>query len=197
MLNKMKTILAATALSVAASAGTAATLNLDTTDPILTASSVSVEFSEIGVFAFSAFGEIDGSAGIATDGLTELFLDAEVTSSDPFTADFGTLDVSDETDFVVLGDLVDFGFTDTSLEFLFDTFDGRFAADFGAQVLVEFTLARGSNLTFLSGLEDGDVVEGGLTLSAVDLAPIPLPAGLPLLLAGLGGFWVLRRRQTA
>ncbi|WP_438955283.1 VPLPA-CTERM sorting domain-containing protein [Cognatiyoonia sp.] len=30
----------------------------------------------------------------------------------------------------------------------------------------------------------------------VGLEPVPLPAGLPLLLAGLGGFALVRRRQT-
>jgi len=42
----------------------------------------------------------------------------------------------------------------------------------------------------------GDNRTGGwaLDILVADTAPVPLPAGLPLLLAGLGGFAVLRRR---
>lgn len=36
---------------------------------------------------------------------------------------------------------------------------------------------------------------GDPSILNVDLEPVPLPAGLPLLLAGLGGFALLRRRQ--
>lgn len=36
----------------------------------------------------------------------------------------------------------------------------------------------------------------GFSVKALDVAPVPLPAGLPLLLAGLGGFALLRKRRS-
>ncbi|MEO1238431.1 MAG: spondin domain-containing protein [Pseudomonadota bacterium] len=64
-------------------------------------------------------------------------------------------------------------------------------------------IALAGNVDYLFGTQiptGGTIgsVPGNLTLLGtidVDLAPIPLPAGMPLLLAGLGGLAVLKRRK--
>ncbi|SFQ97825.1 VPLPA-CTERM sorting domain-containing protein [Poseidonocella sedimentorum] len=93
---------------------------------------------------------------------------------------------------------------------IFDGGTGSNTLSFGAG-LAAFESARLSGnrleLSFLSGgdllsgtfLNFGTVVIGGARYTAseaaalIAAAPVPLPAGLPLLLAGLGGFGLLRR----
>lgn len=53
----------------------------------------------------------------------------------------------------------------------------------------------GSGSALISGI--GDVGTFGVAVASESLAPIPLPAGLPLLLSGLGGMAWLRRRKKA
>ena len=77
------------------------------------------------------------------------------------------------------------------LEFLFDVVTPGSVVRTGDLVLAEFSFtAPPVQLPFVTGT---------LTLFEVDRAPvevIPLPAGLPLLLTGLAGIAVLRRRRT-
>lgn len=98
--------------------------------------------------------------------------------------------------------------------------DGLFDGGAGTNRLVFSTLGLGDFLSFkitgdqvdLSFLANGDTISGSFLnfidwrvggqrytaaslADALDLQPVPLPAALPMLLAALGGFGLLRRRQ--
>lgn len=72
------------------------------------------------------------------------------------------------------------------------------AADLGQNLIHSFTLAGGESVTFDTFLAAGSSLADGLANydAAVNgVAPVPLPASLPLMLVGLGGFAALRRRN--
>ena len=57
----------------------------------------------------------------------------------------------------------------------------------------------GGNLNFLS-FDDGSDARfsvNSMTINGVGPSTVPLPAGLPLILAGLGAFGLVKRRQTS
>ncbi|MEM6409593.1 MAG: VPLPA-CTERM sorting domain-containing protein [Pseudomonadota bacterium] len=65
----------------------------------------------------------------------------------------------------------------------------------GIEVLISSTLAGA--LTSVFGAPNLANVQFGFANVDLKLAPVPLPAGAPLLIAGLAGFALLRRRQKA
>ncbi len=65
-----------------------------------------------------------------------------------------------------------------------------------------FTFARPTSNSQLTNSADSqfdarNIVTTAIDLDAPDVAPVPLPAALPLMLVGLGGFAALRRRRAA
>ncbi len=58
-----------------------------------------------------------------------------------------------------------------------------------------FTLIHGNTVANLTGGSNEGLQFGALNLATDTPAPVPLPAGLPLLLAGLGAFGLIRRRR--
>jgi hypothetical protein len=56
-------------------------------------------------------------------------------------------------------------------------------------------IQAGTYFLDVAGTADGTL--GGTYVGQLNLAPVPLPAALPLLLSGLGLFGVLRRRRTS
>ncbi len=203
MLNKLTTLMGAAALSVMGSMGSmgaAASLDLKADNPTLISDSFLLDVIDNGGgdFVFTGTADFDAASGITPDGAANIFFEGGIFISGPdaVISTFGTLDVSDDFGSIAEGALSGFGYTDTSLEFLFDVTGGDYSDEFGPLALVEFMLAPGSTATFLSGLNDGDVLAGTLTVSG-SVAPIPLPAGLPLLAAGLAGFAFMRRQQKA
>ena len=57
---------------------------------------------------------------------------------------------------------------------------------------------RDGSTTRTSSVTDGThnaLAIDSIEVSAADVAPVPLPATLPFLLVGIGGFAVLRRRK--
>jgi hypothetical protein len=95
---------------------------------------------------------------------------------------------------------------------VFDGRDGDDLVDLSAYALADvLSLGLNGNRAVLSLLTAGGAVQGTFlnfefwnvggtrytTADLADLRPVPLPAGLPLLGAALGGFWLLRRRRTA
>jgi len=83
---------------------------------------------------------------------------------------------------------------DRQLEFLFELSGGAGDA-FG-----RFVLADGDSLDNVvtgSFFSNASFAVWNVETASADLNPIPLPGGLPLLLAGLGGFAALRKVRTA
>jgi hypothetical protein len=82
------------------------------------------------------------------------------------------------------------------MQFLFRNVDGDgiFAPFNKGVILVEFSAPQ------LLPLSDGFFSGGGqlsvTVLTRVNIGQVPLPAGLPLLLAGIGAFALLRRRRA-
>ncbi len=66
-----------------------------------------------------------------------------------------------------------------------------------------FNGPNGKRTTAVSGFDGGQfdllyvATNGDPSILKVDMTPVPVPASLPLLLAGLGGFALLRRRARA
>lgn len=182
-------------MSLMAAMGSAASLGLVTSGASATSDNASLDYLDLGAgeAGLSGFFDISAANGIVLDGVGSAFVETSFLAATPNDPVFGTLDISDDLGGVVEGDFVGFGFTDTTLELLFDVIGGRFDAEFGDQVLLEFTLDPSSGLTLLGDLMDGDILLGSASISGA-VNPIPLPAGLPLLGAGLVGFWAMRRR---
>lgn len=149
------------------------------TDPLMTVSYAAVEVDEFGELFVD--GEIDG------------FTAGDVALAAPLEFTFSTLLAEinifapDALDDTLAGDLVEFDFGDGVLALLFDTSTDAEAV-FGPQFLLRlsgpFTAASGSAPFF-------DESGTGVIASP---APIPLPATLPLALAGLAALGLLRRR---
>lgn len=119
----------------------------------------------------------------------------------------GTLDdgESQDTDLTILdADFFDYlGGTSIDLEFdaanglleiLYDLDINEASSDTLAVAQIGFTPS-----TFITSIFDLDfeiVTFDVLAATDTSMPPVPLPAGLPLLLAGLGAFAVVRRRQN-
>lgn len=196
MMTTFKSILAAAAISLLPVMGSAASLGLVTSGPSASVSNLELSYLDFG----------DGTSGLtgvfgitSTDGVTledpvTGFLDVTFAAALPNAADFGTLELSDDRGLVILGDFVGLGISGTTLELLFDLLDGSFAADFGSQVLLSFDVSNAGAPFSFDTLSDGDILEGSAVIAG-GVSPIPLPAGLPLLGAGLFGLWLLRQRK--
>ncbi|MEM7284001.1 MAG: VPLPA-CTERM sorting domain-containing protein [Pseudomonadota bacterium] len=62
-----------------------------------------------------------------------------------------------------------------------------------------FSVAAGDGFGWFINTMSGNSPAGALVLanlSTVDIAPVPIPAGLPLLLTGLLGLFIVRRRRS-
>ena len=94
-----------------------------------------------------------------------------------------------------MGDLRRIGYHEDAIELEFDGLSGSAAADFGASALALIEFLDPIGLDPFAALSDGDTRRASITVSSVVLpAAIPLPAGLPLVLTGLGGLILIRRR---
>lgn len=67
--------------------------------------------------------------------------------------------------------------------------------DLGQNLIHSFNLGAGESVTFDTFLAAGTSLSDGIANYDAVVAPVPLPASLPLMLAGLGGFAALRRRN--
>ena len=115
--------------------------------------------------------------------------------SDP-TGDFGGgFDVLDDDGEFLAGDILAVGFTQDVIEFQFGNLSGAGAGDFGTSVLALIAFDDPLGPDPFRAFTDGDLLSASITISRVAaVTPVPLPAGLPLLLTGALGLGLLRRR---
>lgn len=194
----MKTLLSALALALVALVATdraqAASLNVITKNsPVIDIPGATADYlvtDGIGDLSiFGAEGLVSGTSQAGTL-LLDIFLDFDVGDRDDIG---GALFSADDNGGFLDGDLVRTGYDGDILELLFGNLSGTAADDFGPLARVDIVfLDPFPGIDPLSNLVDGTQYEVTATVSAV--APIPLPGALPLLLAGLGGLVLLRRR---
>jgi hypothetical protein len=149
----------------------------------------------------STFGaQVDFTDGVSPTGFTEIGFGIGFLLADPTTGATGGFDIFDEDGLFLDGELLAVGFTEDVIGLQFGNLGGSNASSFGSSVLasIAFDDALGANP--FDGFVDGEYYGASITTSNVadaTVAPVPLPAGLPLLLTSLGGIVLLRRRRKA
>lgn len=194
----MKTLLSALAIGLAAL--TAANhADAKPLNYVLDGPTIEIPVATADYFEAFGFGNLNMflAEGLAsgTPQAGDLFVDL-VLGFDPLApagTEFGSLFSVDDDGAFLDGDVLETGFKDDVLQVLFGNLSGTAAADFGTFAILElvfvFPFAGTDPLTTLVDGTTYDVA--GTIYSAT---PIPLPAALPMLAAGLGGLVLLRRR---
>ncbi|MEP5758982.1 MAG: VPLPA-CTERM sorting domain-containing protein [Litoreibacter sp.] len=199
----MRSFLFAGTLAVTAALGgmvSAATLGLTTEAPSLSSSAAFIDFLDFDPDGdLSTFGaEVDATDGLSPAGFTEISFGIGYALSDPMGNFSGGFDVFDEDGEFLAGDLLAVGFMEDVIELQFGNLNGSGSGDFGSSVLalISFDDPLGANP--FTSFFDGDSLGASISISSVantSVAPIPLPAGLPLLLGGLGFLGFMKRRK--
>ena len=182
--------------SLLAGKGSAATLGLTTGDPTVTASGATVDYLEFVGGNLSTFAAIDTTSGISLGAFPQLSFGVGFDLLDPTTGLSGGFGINDVSGQVLTGDLIAVGFTDSVIELQFGNLMGSAVGDFGASVLatVSFSDALGPNP--FSSLVNFTRYGASITIANVQsdpISPIPLPAGIWLLLAGIFSLGWARR----
>lgn len=191
MQNAFKSFVFGVALSFA-TVGGAHAVSLTPMDPTIGTAGDFIDVTpDVDVVDFFAIGvELPSVSGVAP--LDPLFLDLLLTVDTAFPEDtFGDFEVlEDGVDLFLSGDLIDFEVSGSLIKAAFSTTGGSAAAAFGPTVLGIFEF--GGDPLALSG-----DVDFAAALSAVESpVSVPLPGGLALLLAGLGGLLLVRRKSA-
>ncbi|GAA0305681.1 hypothetical protein [Rhodovulum strictum] len=189
----MRNLLASLALSLAAafpalSAGAAPVIDLPYGEAAFTAFGGAGDLTLFGADAL-----VNGpglSAGLTVD--LALFFD----QADPYRTLGGFLDLYQGAELFLGGLLTSVSAEEDLLTLVFGMLIGSGAALFGDALRVELFFIDPVGADPLAGLQDG-AVYAVAALGEGQLAPVPLPAGLPLLLAGLGAMLALRRGARA
>lgn len=193
---------AALSIAVGAHSAAAASLDISTGLPTIGASQAELNYSVVGgvdgdVSVFDA--AVDSVDGVVLSQPAYVQLSVSYNLADPLGAPTGGFSVFDEFfEPVLSGDLVQMGYRDDTIELLFGTLQDSLASSFSSQVLMTIVFdeplnpAAGTNP--LTALSDLGVYDVSVTIANV-VAPIPVPAGLPLMLTSAAAFAWARRRQ--
>jgi hypothetical protein len=191
-------------MALGAGQAVAATLGLTTEAPTLSSSSAFIDYLEFAPDGdLSNFGaEVDSTDGVSPNGFIEIGFGVGFSLADPTTGLSGGFDIFDEDGFFLGGDLFAVGFAEDVIELQFDNLSGSGAGLFGTSVLALIAFDNPLGANPLGSLVDGEFYSASVTISNVatsasTVAPIPLPAGLPLMLTGLASIVLLRRRGKA
>ncbi|PTX55455.1 putative secreted protein [Litoreibacter ponti] len=177
----------------------AATLGLTTGDPELTAGIADFDYLVFETDGdLSTFGAtVDEAIGVSLNGDGFLSIAFGFLLSDP-TNDFsGGFDVQDDDGEFLAGDLIAVGFTENQIELQFGGLSGSGAGNFNDTVLAFITFSDPLGTNPFNAFVDQDFLAASVTVQNVidPVNPIPLPAGLPLLLGGLGILAFARRAR--
>ena len=196
------TALMAAGVPLGAGQAVAATLGLTTEAPTRSSSMAFIDYLEFGTDGdLSTFGaEVDATDGVSPVGFTEIGFGIGFSLADPTTGATGGFDVFDEDGLFLAGDVLAVGFTEDVIELQFGNLNGSGVGSFGSSVLAQIAFDDPIGANPFESFVDGEFYSASITISSVgddSVAPIPLPAGLPLLLVGMGGMALLRRRSKA
>lgn len=194
----MKTLLSALAIGLAAFTAAdqadASPLNVITDAPFIDMPLGTADFLETGgIGDLSILGAEGVSFDLSPTGtlLFDIFVDFDTT--DPYATANGSFFSMDDDGAFLDGTLLQAGFADDILQLLFGDLTGSAAGEFGPFVLIELEFFDPfPGIDPLRNLADGTAYDVAAVLSSV--APIPVPAALPLLAGALGGLVLLRRR---
>lgn len=169
----------------------------------LSASVADVEYAEpfVGEGELAiVLADVDGSTGAMPNGFATLDIVAGFGTADPTdSSDFafgGFLDVSDDDGQFLVGDLSSISFGTDLIELSFNNLIGNAAGSFGSTVIATISFDDMPGADPFSAFVDGKIYGASVDISSA-VAPVPLPAGLPLLIAGIGGLAVVRRKTKS
>jgi hypothetical protein len=177
----------------------AAPLDLETITPTFTAANSTVEFFEdfpsLGEGELLAFGAtITAADGVNPIAPATIDFTFGFPLTDPTDNPSGFFDVVDGSFSSVLsGDTVlALGFSENLVEVQFGNHTGSAGTDFNDSVLLSIAFADDLGADPFGALVGGGFYDATLTLANV--AEVPAPAALPLLLTGLAGLALFRKR---
>ena len=139
------------------------------------------------------------SASTPVNGPLSVVITGDIAPDLSFTS--GALAMTDDSGAWLSGTLAhvsavsDPGGEDT-VEMLFDTLGGPAGAEFGAFAVATLTGEFGASPFGLTSPMSTFGVTGSFSINPATTAAIPLPAGLPLLIAALAGTAAIGRRKT-
>ena len=196
-----KTRLLAAAVALCVSAGTSHALSLSSVNPIgpvIEGPFVMTYFpSPVDLFFGSGNNVTSNTASTSVADSLATSISATIASDNTFTT--GAMSVTDGGAGWLSGMLIDLAVAsdpagDDTITMLFDDIAGPAGAEFGSFVVAELNGEFGATpFDFTAPMANSGVV-GSAKFSGV--TPIPLPAGLPLLAASMGIFWLASRRKA-
>ncbi|MEI4235041.1 hypothetical protein [Roseovarius sp. D22-M7] len=196
MTNKTIPTMALAALAAAAFSAAPADASSIPGISVEPAPEVAGPFDMVNFFGF--FGSGDASAPTAStpvDGTLSVVITGDIADDLSFTS--GALGMTDDSGAWLSGTLAHVSTVsdpdgDDIVEMLFDTLGGPAETEFGTFAVATLTGEFGASPFAPTSLLSTSGVTGSFSIKSANPTPIPLPAGLPLLLGGFGLLWLVR-----